>query len=323
MNQKLNLRELKGAPLSIILAIVMSGNRTVSMSFLCTETGYSDKTVANGLNMLRDRQIITETRRNHYQLTGNNYQLPLYWDEKIEPSSSVSQQQEELPGISGDFPESGIIPVRSNNILEDHEARIRALEAEIASLKAGNSTKTGEIPNDPESVSSAQTGNSPKESGEIPTLINNQSKNIDTENEKSLIDCAEILDQYHRYGQGCQFTESQLQELGAAAVDLDVLEFVLPRAHSFESAMEWVKRDMRHAKYHLLKRLGVTMPALQKLTDDPDVSLWLIDYSYWKWYLVERVERPGLTLGWVVAKIQKGYDRITAENTSPCQVRFL
>ena len=201
--EKLNLWELKGAPLSIILAIIMSGNRSVSVSWLVTETGYSDKTVNSGLDLLRSRQIITQTGRCRYQLTGENVQLPLYWGEKVEPANpspasdqpalfdlpgggenfsgrnfdlEISGQSHKgtVPGKSGKIPETGKIP--------ELEMRVSALEKRVSELEnrrnSGNSCqrsvisgqKTGNFPeiSGQWSVANGQeSGNSPK-TGEIP-----------------------------------------------------------------------------------------------------------------------------------------------------------
>lgn len=65
--EKLNLRELKGAPLSIVLALANADKSAVSFARLAKETGYSDKALISGLDYLRSHQIIT--------LTGNCYQI--------------------------------------------------------------------------------------------------------------------------------------------------------------------------------------------------------------------------------------------------------
>lgn len=190
--EKLNLRELKGAPLSIILAILMAGNRSVSVSWLVTETGYSDKTVNSGLDLLRSRQIITQTGRCRYQLTGENVQLPLYWGEKVErvnpsPASdqpalfelgdgvenfslgnfsqgsgtggqgSVGCGQGSVAGcqlpVTGVFPESGIFP--------GLEMRVSELEKRVGALEKRNFSE----------IEVSEVGISPK-TGKIPENSN-------------------------------------------------------------------------------------------------------------------------------------------------------
>lgn len=217
--EKLNLRELKGAPLSIILAIVMAGNRSVSVSWLVTETGYSDKTVNSGLDLLRSRQIITQTGRCRYQLTGENVQLPLYWGEKVEPvnPSPASDQPalfdfggggENFSGEnfssgqwsvasgqkSGNFPESGKIPELEKRVSE-LEKRVTMLEKRnFSGIQGSESGNSPEISGQWSVVSVQESGNSPEsgeipgESGDFPDLINlNKENNTDPDMDVSCL----------------------------------------------------------------------------------------------------------------------------------------
>ena len=104
------LGELKGAPLSILVFLSLSGNRCFSATELQSGTGFSDKPVREGLLRLRELGMITEPQTKRFQLVGKEFQLPLYWDEKMESF--------------GDFPKlSGVSPS-----LDD---RVAALEKAV------------------------------------------------------------------------------------------------------------------------------------------------------------------------------------------------
>ena len=307
IENKINVRALKGAPLSIVIVLMLQ-RRSVSHALLCQETGYSDKTVTQGLEYLISNQIVTRTGHTGFQLTGENYQLPLYWSETIEPvdpSPALDPAALPLP----DRPAEKFLPENS----ESENVKITTLEKKIEDL-------TARI----EVLEAEKRKNYESEQPEIvnSSLINNQSNNTDTYTDKdSLIDS--VISDYENHGRGCLFTRDQLQELARLANDPDVLEFVLPRASDFESAKKWVKDDMRHLKYHLLKRFGIVMPALQRITDNKDISPWQIDYQYWHWYLEDQVKNPNYGLGWAVKKIEMGYDVNTAETSGPLQYQYL
>lgn len=177
--QKFTLKESKGVVLPVLI-LLMKVNRPVSVTYLVDEIDSSDKTICKALRFLQKKEAVTQIGR-LYQYCGDEYQLPLYWGERIEPADpSPASYQAELPGIgiqaekfSGKIPESGKFPVPSkrstNDIIQDHEARIRALEAELAALKSG------EIPERIEQKTSTFVQNSIENSekfpktGEIPT----------------------------------------------------------------------------------------------------------------------------------------------------------
>lgn len=307
MNEKLNVRALKGAPLSIVIVLMLQ-RRSVSHSLLCQETGYSDRTVTQALEYLTSNQIVTRAGHSGFQLTGENYQLPLYWDEKTEPADPS-------PALSA--PETSLPEAASENFSE----KITILEKEIESLKS----RVTELENrknydsEPEIIvnSTAEIVNS------TPLVKQTSNKDIDKEiNQDCLIDSEllEILDEYRRLGHGLIYSENQLRELCELRPVPAVLEFVLPRAGDFETARKWCSWDVRKVKYNLLKRFGISMPALQRITDNPDISPWLIDYHYWAWYLGANKDQ---TLGFVVYKIEKGVDRLKAESIDPLQYRYL
>ena len=81
------LPKLKGSQLAIIIAMMLNGNRTVSQSELATITNRNEKTIRKDLQVLKDLRIITSPRFNRYQLSGDNIQLPLFWDEQMQTLS--------------------------------------------------------------------------------------------------------------------------------------------------------------------------------------------------------------------------------------------
>src|SRR5687768_11062428 len=68
------LRQLKGAPLSVLLACYWAGQR-VSADWLCTVTGYTDKPVTSALNLLKEYQWVTRVQGGW--MIANAEQLPL------------------------------------------------------------------------------------------------------------------------------------------------------------------------------------------------------------------------------------------------------
>ena len=345
MTTKLNLRELKGAPLSIILAIVMAGNRTVSVSWLVTETGYSDKTINSGLDMLRSRQIITQTGRCRYQLTGENVQLPLYWGEKVEPAnpSPASDQPalfelgdgaENFSGknsgfgfeLPGKFPETGISPAL--------EKRVSALEKRVSELEkrsfsgseCGISPKNEEFPVIPGEFSDDEINSSSISNPDI------DKQKTDDEGEYR----QKFLDIYQDYksmnGAGTnpysqihgmeEFSDGELEELISLHADPDLAEFVLPRAAGFESAKKWLKFGVKKAKYELCKKFGIYGKKAEEFSGRDDISLWMIDYHYWYWRMNEG-DNNRITLGTVIFRIDKHFDNERAENSLPKMCGYL
>lgn len=69
------VRELKGAPISIILVLSFSTLR-VTQEWLERATGYTDKPVSQALQYLREIGLVDHTRSG-WQLTGEGKQLPL------------------------------------------------------------------------------------------------------------------------------------------------------------------------------------------------------------------------------------------------------
>ena len=335
MKQKLNLRELNGAPISIILAIFMNENRNCSVSWLCAETGYSDKTIANGLEVLRSRQIVTETRRNRYQLVGKNVQLPLYWGETTEPADpSPASYQAELPGMTGQVEKfsrknSGSEKFLSGKIPE-MERRISALEAEVAALKSGISPKIREIPD--------ETGENPDVN-----LLTTTKRNTDIEiNNVVVVDSGEIpesgknperqeqqtenIQDYLRLMQrnGCAslYDQADFEEILAADPDPEVLEFVLPRATTKEAAKKWIGYNRSVLKNRIGIIFGFWGKALEEMTKREDIHAVCMDYHYWYWYDNEQA-RPELKIGVVASRILNHQDEFKAQNSDRLPYMYL
>jgi len=71
------LRALKGAPLSIVIAMLIV-NQPVGENWLCSITGYSQNTIRKGCQFLIETQMIRRNERYHgYALIKGAMQLPL------------------------------------------------------------------------------------------------------------------------------------------------------------------------------------------------------------------------------------------------------
>ena len=151
--QGLSLRELKGAPLSIVIALMIA-KQPVSNGYLCRETGYSDKSIAAGVKFLEDHQIITRCGYAAYQLTGDSYQLPLSWDERID----AMEAERKISGGSGKIPELA--------------ERVADLELRVAALEGfrKNSGSAGEFPELASAALYEPDRYDSDESGEIPEV---------------------------------------------------------------------------------------------------------------------------------------------------------
>jgi predicted transcriptional regulator len=75
------LRALKGAPLSILIAMLIA-KQPVGENWLCSITGYSQNTVRKGCQFLIETQMIRRNERYHgYVLAKGSIQLPLGMEE--------------------------------------------------------------------------------------------------------------------------------------------------------------------------------------------------------------------------------------------------
>lgn len=350
--QKINLRELKGAPLSIILAIVMAGNRNVSVSYLVTETGYSDKTINSGLDLLRDRQIITQTGRCRYQLTGQNVQLPLYWGETTEPvnPSPASDQPAlfELDGqvekFSGKISGSGKFPELEKRVCE-LEKRVSELEMrknselvpEILPKSGENPDENGEFPHDDINNTSLSlsdisvnknnnhdAGNFP-ESGKNPEISREEYIELlkDIDNDYRRFDGDER--KYPEYAivyANCEETQEFLDKLVELQPSKKAVEFFVPRTKSYKKLISWLSLSHFDAKKKLLEYYGFGGRMLVDILSNKNISLSEIDYQYQYWKLHEK-DLPKWTLGTVGSRILQGFDRLSARTSEALKINCL
>ena len=213
------LPKLKGAPISILLLLSLS-NRTMTIGEIKDKTGYSDKTTKAGLLKLHDMGMVTETQRFRYQLTGTEYQLPLYWDEKIEPHGNISDHGNfsdierrvsaleaavfrGLPASeSGDSPiYSGIFPEPDNQEVTREEM----YSGNFPEKYGISPSESGDFPlieidgswKDPEDVELSEMyagnfpekyGNIPEENGDFPRPVFNNINNIQKKEVSKYVD---------------------------------------------------------------------------------------------------------------------------------------
>lgn len=127
MNPLRLLRELKGAPLAVIMALAFANNRRVTAAWLCSITGYTDKPITQALTYLSETGLVTHNV-NGWTLTpsGRAFQpaqmmmdLPPKQDEP--PSEPARLAMANPPAASPDQPardptaNSGGSPDRNNS----------------------------------------------------------------------------------------------------------------------------------------------------------------------------------------------------------------
>ena len=105
MFEHFSLADVKAAPLSIMVYLSMNGNRAVSVTDLAAETGFTEKPIRKGLDKLQELGVVVSPRKNRYQLTGREYQLPLSWGEQVLPSGDSPVISGYIPGKAGNSPE--------------------------------------------------------------------------------------------------------------------------------------------------------------------------------------------------------------------------
>jgi hypothetical protein len=88
------VRELKGAPLSILFALSIVHVR-VSQAWLEGVTGYTDKTISTALSYLEEIGLADHTSAG-WKLTGNARQLPLPMEELEPPSLEEHEEDQEV-----------------------------------------------------------------------------------------------------------------------------------------------------------------------------------------------------------------------------------
>lgn len=121
------LRALKGAPLSVLLALQIA-RQPVGTAWLSRTTGYSDKPVTSALELLVELGLVTRNSRyNAWQLANGRAQLPLTYPE-LDAEAPADDCEENGNRNYSDSPEpvepeeddseagTGEIPVRTGNI---------------------------------------------------------------------------------------------------------------------------------------------------------------------------------------------------------------
>lgn len=140
MFENFTLADIKGAPISIMVFLSLNGNRAVSVSELAAETGFSEKPIRKGLRDLQCLGMVVSPRVNRYQLTGQEYQLPLSWGEKVLPSG-------DSPELSGVFPgKAGVSPELERRVLRLEAAVFGTSEDDGDSPMKGQSQIPGDSP---------------------------------------------------------------------------------------------------------------------------------------------------------------------------------
>lgn len=132
------LRILKGAPLSIIFALMMA-RQTVNIKWLKTVTGYSDKTVTEAIDLLIEFDYIKRISGQKIQLTKTK-QLPLMIEETKEEKLFLEEKNEEInEKLLIELEEYGIgEPVRSELAKKDYEyIHAHLLNAKEKSINQG------------------------------------------------------------------------------------------------------------------------------------------------------------------------------------------
>lgn len=138
MNNPLRtLRELKGAPLSIVLALQMAHQR-VSQSWLEQMTGYTDKPVSDALSYLQEVGYADHTSSG-WQLTGGAVQLPmpLELEEPINAHNPVDNSEESVDKS------------RNNSDSTESQSVVKTdlvIDLDSDSLTPADSSQLGKIP---------------------------------------------------------------------------------------------------------------------------------------------------------------------------------
>jgi hypothetical protein len=129
------LRQLKGAPLAVLLAFTITRAR-LSADYLATVTGYTDKPVAQALKLLTAYGWLTKVQGGWMLAAG--VQLPLMGEEseKFRPSSSSSSkeveksysEEEEETRKNSDFFRANYRTLKGYGIREPALSELSALE---------------------------------------------------------------------------------------------------------------------------------------------------------------------------------------------------
>jgi len=137
------VRNVKGAPASILWAFVLSG-RTLTPRQLQAATGYSDKPVAKALLFLTERGILVPRGRlTGYSLAGGLDQLPLPFSHRptvrIATRASYQQPVDKLDGIIPSNDDPGLVEdldLKQEEINQPDQERRNSVHRLLASLEA-------------------------------------------------------------------------------------------------------------------------------------------------------------------------------------------
>lgn len=91
------VRSLKGAPASILLALIANNNNPIKARDLQTWTGYSDKSITQGLDILKAQGIVHKTIRGFAVMEG--HQLVMLENRKIHDSLTTTTLASDVSSI--------------------------------------------------------------------------------------------------------------------------------------------------------------------------------------------------------------------------------
>lgn len=112
------VRALKGAPLSCLFAMMIA-NQPVTEQWLCSITGYTDKSISSALTSLKEFHLAAQPAgdRHPWILTQDAQQLPISLPQ-IGPSSDNSEKFRIAPSSSSGGDINPINQVEDNTLLE-------------------------------------------------------------------------------------------------------------------------------------------------------------------------------------------------------------
>lgn len=312
--QTLNIRALKGAPLSVLF-VLMIQQTPIGMRVIMQETGYSDKSVSQALDTLESYGIITRTGRAAWQLNSNGeYQMPLSWDPT--PGLSTGVDNSNISN-AGNFPESEIF-----RKISELEMRIAALENGNSGKNDGNSVlKKAEFPDEVSFFLSDNNLKSEETKKEV--KVNSDAEKIpetDPETEK-------IPEPEHDHVQADRsYFEDRLRAFQKCEMDnlRDVIwnlnpvyeqfDFFVTRCKDGKSLLSWLKLTYPQAKANYLRLIGITGKKNYDITKNDTIGLFDIDYHYQELQKQIALGNTNLTIGSCISRIEKHWDKSKVES---------
>jgi hypothetical protein len=136
------LRELKGAPLSVLIALLIN-RQTTGEKWIIAATGYSQNKVREALTHLSEIHLVTRAGRyNAWQLTQEGYQLPLGLDlvtpglpGQLDPDTMGESQNLTLPAVTSSS-SSSIVERQKSKVEEEDESQKMTLASNLQALHA-------------------------------------------------------------------------------------------------------------------------------------------------------------------------------------------